>query len=89
MSTENITAFLEKARTDETLSTRIAAAYAEVQAATARSLAELSVATGLPFTAEEFLASQQSTLDDESLEDIAGGVGPSHKYGFRVVPGRA
>jgi predicted ribosomally synthesized peptide with nif11-like leader len=89
MSSENIAAFLEKARTDESLSTRIAAAYAEVQAGTARSLAELSVAAGLPFTAEEFLGSQQSTLEDESMEDIAGGLGASHKYGFRVVPGRA
>ena len=73
MSTDNISAFLEKARTDEALAARVRSIDAESDVAAAEALARLASEAGLPFTAEEFLASRSNDLSDADLEQVAGG----------------
>ena len=78
MSMDNITAFLEKARTDETLAAKVRSIDAESDAAAAEALARLATEAGLPFTAEEFLASRSNDLSDADLEQVAGGTTFAH-----------
>jgi len=73
MSTENITAFFDKARQDEVLAGKIKATFAEAETATASALADLSTEAGHPFTAEEFLKVQSESLSDADLEQVTGG----------------
>jgi predicted ribosomally synthesized peptide with nif11-like leader len=75
MNTDNITAFLAKAQSDEALAVKVATLQAEAAASTAAALVRLSQEAGTPFTAEEFLAAQQVALSDEALEQVAGGAG--------------
>ena len=75
MNTDNITAFLAKAQSDEALAAKVATIQSEAAASIAAALARLSQEAGTPFTAEEFLAAQQAALSDEALEQVAGGTG--------------
>jgi len=65
MSTENIQAFLAKAATDPALAEKIRLTTAEAHARIAQEY-------GLPFTVEEYLATENA-LSDEALADVAGG----------------
>jgi hypothetical protein len=74
MSTDNITTFFDKARSDEALAVRINTIYAEADLAAAQALAELAREIDLPFTAEDLIEAQATALSDASLAGIAGGV---------------
>lgn len=78
MSTDNISAFLEKARTDEALAAKVRGIDAESDTAAAEALSRLATEAGLPFTAEEFLASRSNSLADAELEGVAGGASYNH-----------
>ena len=73
MSTENIIAFLDKARTDEALAAQILAINTGSESEVAAAFSCLATEHGLPFTAEEFLASRRNALSDADLEQVAGG----------------
>ena len=73
MSTANITAFLDKADTDEALKAKILAINVGTETEAAEALSRLATEVGLPFTAEEFRASQSKDLSDADLEQVAGG----------------
>jgi len=74
MSTENITAFFDKARTDEALAARINAISAEANSAAAEALVALSREIGSPITVEDLLQEQETALSDASLAGVSGGV---------------
>jgi len=78
MSTDNISAFLDKTHTDEALATKVRGIDAESDAAAAEALSRLATEAGLPFTAEEFLASRSDALADADLEQVAGGTSINH-----------
>ena len=73
MSAETITTFLDKARTDEALAAKILAINTGTEAEVAEAFSRLAAEAGLPFTAEEFLASRSNDLSDADLEQVAGG----------------
>jgi len=73
MSTDNITPFLQKSRTDAALREQVNAIHEQADVAVAQALAGLSREVGLPFSAEEFLALQKTALSDDSLAGVAGG----------------
>ena len=73
MSTENITAFLDKARTDEALKEKLLAINAGTETEASEAISRLAIEVGLPFTAEEFRASQGKDLSDADLEHVSGG----------------
>jgi predicted ribosomally synthesized peptide with nif11-like leader len=72
MSSANITAFFDKARTDETLAGKIQALYAEA-AATAQALSALAAEIGISLSPED-LHSSASELSDDALSGVAGGM---------------
>ena len=74
MSTENITAFLQKSRTDAALGEQVNAIYEQADLAVAQALAGIASEHGLPFTVEEFLTEEHSVLPDEELTDVSGGI---------------
>ena len=82
MSAENITTFLVKARTDEALAAKIQAIKTGTETEVAEAFSRLATEAGLPFTAEEFLASRSNDLSDADLEQVAGGA-----VGNRVLQG--
>lgn len=83
MSTENITSFLQKSRTDAALGTQVKAVYEQAALDVAQALAKVASEHGLPFTAEEFLAAQ-TEVSEKDLEGIAGGMGMLQK-GSRTI----
>jgi len=74
MSTDNITPFLQKSRTDAALREQVNAIYEQADVAVAQALAQIAAEVGLPFTAEEFLTEEHSVLPDEELSDVSGGI---------------
>lgn len=83
MSTENITAFLEKSVTDSALGAQVQAVYEQADLAVAQALAQVASEHGLAFTAEEFLAAQ-TEVSEKDLESVAGGMGMLQK-GSRTI----
>lgn len=74
MSSDNITAFFDKARTDETLAGKIQALYAEAAASTARTLSALAAEIGITLSPEDLHIST-GELSDDALSGVAGGMG--------------
>ena len=74
MSSDNITAFFDKARTDETLAGKIQALYGEAATATAQALSALAAEIGIRLSAEDLHVSP-SELTDADLSGVAGGMG--------------
>ena len=83
MSTENITAFLQKSRTDSALGEQVNAIYEQADLAVAQALATIASEQGLPFTVEEFLREEHSILPDEALDPVSGG---TSQRGFSLLP---
>lgn len=73
MSSANITAFFDKARTDESLAEKIQALYAEAAAATAQALSALAAEIGIRLSPED-LHSSASEVSDDALSGVAGGM---------------
>lgn len=73
MSTDNISAFIDKIQTDIALREKVSALYAEADQAMADALARLAIEAGTPLTAEEILSQLQPELSEADLSGIAGG----------------
>lgn len=83
MSTENLTAFLDQVRQDESLAAKIAALHAEADETLVLALVALSEEAGTPVTAETFRQQASALLPDADLSQVSGGGGnflPFPKY---------
>jgi len=79
MSTENITKFSAAVSSSPEFQAKVRDLQTNTINKTAQNLAALSVETGFPFTAEEFLSSATSgagEITDEQLNAVAGGMSP-------------
>ena len=75
MSTENLTAFLDKVSQDESLAAKVAALHAEADETLVLALVALSEEVGTPITAETLRQQATTLLSDTALSQVSGGGG--------------